>query len=84
MQTVSDNMYGQVASMFVQTTCNTLSAYYMQNVVCHVVRRNSSAIKFDRVKIAYILAFILLAETIKWWRICFDNLPSAMLKQNCC
>ena len=28
----------------------------MQHVVCHAVRRDSSAIKFDRVQIAFILA----------------------------
>ena len=33
----------------VQITCNTSSAYHVQHVVCHVVRRDSSAIKFDRV-----------------------------------
>ena len=27
----------------------------MQHVVCHVARRDSSAIKFDRVKIAFVL-----------------------------
>ena len=40
----------------VQITCNTLSAYHVQHIVCHVVRRDSSAIKFDRVQIAFILA----------------------------
>ena len=28
----------------------------MQRVVCHVVGRDSSAVKFDRVEIAFILA----------------------------
>ena len=40
----------------VQITCKTSSARYVQHVVCHVVRRDSSAIKFDRVEIAFILA----------------------------
>ena len=48
----------------VQITRNTLSAYHVQPAVCHVVRRDSSAMKFDRVEIAFILAYILLAETI--------------------
>ena len=39
-----------------QITCSTQSAYLVQHVVCHVVRRNSSAIKFDRVEIAFISA----------------------------
>ena len=33
----------------VQITCNTSGAYHVQHVVCHVVRRDSSAIKIDRV-----------------------------------
>ena len=33
----------------VQITCNTTNAYHVQRVTCHVVRRDSSAIKFDRV-----------------------------------
>ena len=36
----------------VQITCNTSSAYHVQ----HAVRRDSSAIKFDGVEIAFILA----------------------------
>ena len=36
----------------VQITCNTLSAYHVQRVMCHFVRRDSSAIKFYRVEIA--------------------------------
>ena len=35
-------------------TCNTSSAYRVQHVVCHVVRRDSSALKFDRVEITII------------------------------
>ena len=40
----------------VRVTCYTLSAYHVQPAVCHLVRRDSSAIKFDRVEIAIILA----------------------------
>ena len=40
----------------VQITCNTSSAYHVQHVVCQVVRRDSSAIKFDRIQIAFTLA----------------------------
>ena len=39
-------------------TCNTSSAYRVQRVVCHLVRRDSSAIKFDRAEIAFILALL--------------------------
>ena len=42
-------------SIQVQITCNTSSAYHVQHV-CHVGRRDSSAIKFDRVEIVFILA----------------------------
>ena len=49
----------------VKITCNTSSAYHMQCVVCHLVRRDSSAIKFDRVEIAFILALLYGLETIK-------------------
>ena len=40
----------------VQTTCNALGAHHVQLVMCHVVRRDSSAIKFDRVEITFIFA----------------------------
>ena len=43
---------------FVCKSCNTSSAYHVQRVVCHVVQRDSSAIKFDRVEIAFILALL--------------------------
>ena len=36
--------------------------------MCHMVGRDSSAVKFDRVWITFILSFILLAEAINWWR----------------
>ena len=32
-----------------QITCNTLSVYHVQHVMCHVVQLDSSATKFDRV-----------------------------------
>ena len=35
-----------------QVTCNTSSVYHVQHAVCHVVQRDSSAIKFDRAEIA--------------------------------
>ena len=40
----------------VQITCNTLSAYHVQHVLCHLVRRDISAVKFDRVEITPIVA----------------------------
>ena len=42
----------------VKITCNTSSAYHVQCVACHIVRRDSSAIKFNRVEIAFILALL--------------------------
>ena len=42
-------------SSCVQITCNTSSSYHVQLVMCHVVRRDSSAIKFDRVQITFSL-----------------------------
>ena len=38
-----------------QITCNTSSAHHVQHFVHHVLQRDSSAIKFDRVEIAFIL-----------------------------
>ena len=52
----------------VQITCNTSSACHVQLAACHLVQRDSSAIKFDRVEIAFILALSLLAEAINRWR----------------
>ena len=37
----------------------------MQQAVCHLVRRDSSAIKFGRVEIVFISALYLLANTNK-------------------
>ena len=36
--------------------CNTSSAYHVQPAVSHLERRDSSAIKFDRVEMAFISA----------------------------
>ena len=41
----------------VQITCNTSGTYHKQHIVCYVVQRDSSAIKFGRVEITFILAF---------------------------
>ena len=43
----------------VQITCNTSGSYHEQHVVCHVVGRDSSAIKFDRVVIAFVIVLFL-------------------------
>ena len=40
----------------VQSTCNTSSACHVQPAVCHLVQRDSSAIKFDRAEVAFMLA----------------------------
>ena len=37
--------------------CNTPGAYHVQSV-CHVVRRDSSAIKVDRIEIALVLKWL--------------------------
>ena len=54
----------------VQIKWNTSSTNRLQHIVCHVVRRNSSAIKYDRVSIAFILALFywLNHYTMKAWR----------------
>ena len=41
----------------VQIMSNTLGAYQVRHVVCHVVCRDSSTSKSDRVEIAFVLAF---------------------------
>ena len=48
----------------VYMSCNTSGAYHVQYAVCHVIRRDSSAIKFDRVEICMSFNFISIAETI--------------------
>ena len=39
-----------------EVVCNTSDVYHMQHVMCHVVRKDSPAIKFDIVEITFILA----------------------------
>ena len=39
-----------------QITGNTSSVYHVHHVVCHVVQRDRSAIKFDRFETAFIFA----------------------------
>ena len=39
-------------------TCNTLIAYHVQHAMCHLVGRDSSDTKFDRVEIAFIWALL--------------------------
>ena len=51
----------------VQIMCNTGTAHHMQHVVCHLVRRDSSAIKVESLN-HIDFSFILLAETINQWR----------------
>ena len=49
--------YSQVAWLqSLRITYSRSSAYHVQYVMCHLMRRDSSAIKFDRVEIAFILA----------------------------
>ena len=55
----------------VQITCNTPSAYHVQPAACHLVRRDSSAIKFDRVEISFILALFCWLKPLNrcfWFR----------------
>ena len=40
----------------VQTTRNTSGVHPVQHVVCRMLRRDSSAIKFDRVEVKFALA----------------------------
>ena len=44
----------------VQITCNSSSAYHVQPAVCYLIRGDSSAVKFDRVEIAFVLAFYFI------------------------
>ena len=48
----------------VQITCNASGTHHMQYVVCHLAWKDSSAIKVDRVKIAFYFSFILLVEPL--------------------
>ena len=43
-----------------QIMCNASSAYHMQHVVCHMVQRDSSATKFDKVDVTLILALFFI------------------------
>ena len=63
LQTIS-NTYTQMA----QAQLRALSAYHVQRVVCHMVQRDSSAIKYDRVKITFIWALFYWLKTINQWR----------------
>ena len=58
-QTVSNTTLKWPGCNGVHITCNTSNAYHLQHVMCHVVRRDSSAIKFDRVEIAFIWAYFI-------------------------
>ena len=42
----------------VQITCNTQSGLHVQRVVCHLVRRDSSAVKVGSIEIAFISALV--------------------------
>ena len=44
--------------------CNTSSVYHVQHIVCHVVRRDSAAVKLDRVEIACILALFYWLKSL--------------------
>ena len=61
------NKYSQGCS-YVQIMCNMSNAYHVQPAVCHLVRTNSSAIKFDRVVIAFIWALFYWLKPINRWR----------------
>ena len=67
-RTVS-NTYAQVARA--QSCANhvphTSSAFHVQHVVCHVERRDSSFIKFDRDESAFILDLFYWLKPIGWW-----------------
>ena len=39
-----------------EITRNTSGAYHVQHAVCHVARKESSAVMSDRLKIAFVLA----------------------------
>ena len=52
----ASSMYAQAAGCkLAQITCNTSSTDHVKHVVCQMLRRDSSAIKFDRVEIALML-----------------------------
>ena len=47
-----------------QIMCNTLGVYHMQYVVCHAVWRGSSAVKLDRIELAFILGLLHLLKPL--------------------
>ena len=59
-QRVRSSGLGAIIIICVHITCNTSSAYHVQHAVCHFVRWDSSAIKFDRVEITFILELFLI------------------------
>ena len=71
--TVSQTVSSINAQVAMEQSCTTTShvqdtsgAHHMQHV-CHMIRRDSSVIKFDSLNHIY-FSFILLSETISWWR----------------
>ena len=52
LQNVSSRGQGAIVCKLRATHLGT---YHVQHVVCHVIQRHSSAVKFDKVKIAFIL-----------------------------
>ena len=48
----------------VQITCDTSSAYHVQHVACYLVRRDSSVVKVDKFKMAFILALFYWVKTV--------------------
>ena len=58
-RTVSNTLAEVARRSRVQITCKTSGAHHVQQVVCRVVRSDGTAIKLDRVEIAFILAFCL-------------------------
>ena len=49
----------------VQITCYTESAYHVQHV-SHMLRRDSSALRFDRIEIACILVLVYCLKPLRW------------------
>ena len=66
-----------------QITGNISVARYAQHVVCHVIRRDSSAIMFDKIKIAFMSAAFLFAERVKEGRKleCREKTPDHKLQK---
>ena len=55
------NTYAQVARA---QSCANQVQHIERSSVCHVVRRDSSAVKFDRVEIAFILAIFYRLKSL--------------------